>query len=169
MVIRLMFMVLLVVSPIWPLGENPVPGDPYLVINKDRQEMAFLTEGEVKQVFPVAIGKVGDETPEGEFTILIKAINPYYRKGDIPGGDENNPLGSRWIGFDAENTNGRIFGIHGTNNPHSIGNAVTAGCIRMRNEDVEVLFEEIPIGMKVLVVNEKTSFEDLGRMHGAIE
>ncbi len=162
-------MVLLVVSPIWPLGENPVPGDPYLVINKDRQEMAFLTEGEVKQVFPVAIGKVGDETPEGEFTILIKAINPYYRKGDIPGGDENNPLGSRWIGFDAENTNGRIFGIHGTNNPHSIGNAVTAGCIRMRNEDVEVLFEEIPIGMKVLVVNEKTSFEDLGRMHGAIE
>ncbi|RNA69010.1 L,D-transpeptidase [Alteribacter keqinensis] len=160
---------LLIVSPVWPLGENPLPGDPYVVVNKERHELAYISEGEIKSIFPVAIGKEGDDTPEGEFNLLVKAENPYYRKKDIPGGSENNPLGTRWLGFDALNTDGRIYGIHGTNNPESIGRAITAGCIRMNNEDVEFLFQEVPVGMKILVINDSRTFEEIGIDYGAIE
>lgn len=159
---------LLVVSPIWPLGENPLVGDPYLIVNTSKNQMVFITDGEVKQQFQIAVGKKGYETPEGEFTIVVKAINPYYRKADIQGGDEKNPLGSRWIGFDADGTDGREYGLHGTNEPWSIGYRVTRGCVRLANSDIEVLFDEIPIGTKVLITSSSQSFEELGEAHGAI-
>ncbi|WP_026689350.1 L,D-transpeptidase [Alteribacter aurantiacus] len=165
----ILVVILLIVSPIWPLGENPLPGDPYIIVNKHVNELAFYHSGEIEQVFPVALGKETDETPEGEFNLLIKAKNPYYRKKDIPGGDEDNPLGTRWLGFDAQETNGRIYGIHGTNNPESIGKRVTAGCVRMENKDIEFLFEQVPVGMKILVIDDERSFEELGIENGALE
>ncbi|MDG5788660.1 L,D-transpeptidase [Evansella sp. AB-P1] len=160
--------IVLVISPIWPIGENPLVGDPYLIVNKNSHELAYILEGEVKQVYSVATGKVDNQTPEGEHTVIVKAVNPYYRKKDIQGGDKNNPLGTRWIGFDAKDTDGRIYGVHGTNNPDSIGNEVTMGCVRMKNEDVEILFEEVPIGTKIYIVSSDESFEELGKKQGAI-
>ncbi|SDY57639.1 L,D-transpeptidase catalytic domain [Evansella caseinilytica] len=159
---------LLVVSPIWPLGENPLVGDPYIIINKKTNELAYILEGEVKQIYEVATGKDDGKTPEGEHTVIVKAVNPYYRKLDIQGGDENNPLGTRWIGLDAKDTDGRIFGIHGTNDPRSIGKYVTLGCVRMKNDDAEILFDEVPLGMKVLITSSDKSFEELGKTYGAI-
>lgn len=166
--IRFLISLLLVISPIWPIGENPLVGDPYIIVNKESNELAYIVEGEVKQVYKVATGKSDSLTPEGEFTVTVKAVNPYYRKDNIQGGDEKNPLGSRWIGFDAKETDGRIYGIHGTNNPSSIGNYVTNGCVRMKNEDVEILFEQVPIGMKVLVTKGGKSFTEIGKEYGAI-
>ncbi|WP_078379887.1 L,D-transpeptidase [Sutcliffiella halmapala] len=153
----------LVTSPIWPLGPNPLPGDPYLIVNKQTNELAYFHEEQLKEVHSVATGKSIELTPEGEFTITVKAVNPYYRKKDIEGGDPKNPLGTRWIGFDAEDTDGRTYGVHGTNRPDSIGNYVTQGCIRLSNELVEKLFDHIPIGTKILIVNTDKSFEELGR------
>jgi hypothetical protein len=95
-----------------------------------------------------------------------RKVNPYYRKKDIAGGDRNNPLGTRWIGFDAEDTDGRTYGVHGTNKPESIGGYVTQGCIRLPNELVEVLFDHIPIGTRIWIVNTDKSFEELGREKG---
>ncbi len=69
--------VLSIVSPIWPLGENPLEGDPYVIVQLSTHEMAFINEGEVQQIFDVAIGKKGQETPEGEFMTIVKAKNPY--------------------------------------------------------------------------------------------
>lgn len=155
-------------SPIWPLGQNPLPGDPFLIVNKKTNELAYIHEGIVKETYQVATGKSEELTPVGLFTVTVKAVDPYYRKKNIPGGADENPLGTRWIGFDAEKTDGRIYGIHGTNRPDLIGEYVSNGCIRMRNQDVETMFNKIPLGTKVLIVNERSSFEELGKQHGAI-
>lgn len=55
-------------------------------------------------------------------------------------------FGSRWLGL---NVPWGVYGIHGTNKPHLIGENVSSGCIRMQNKDVEKLFEIIGIGTKV--------------------
>ena len=159
----------LMVSPIWPIGENPTVGDPFLIVNVSTNELAYVNEGEIKDVYKVATGKEGDETPVGTFSIIVKAKDPYYRKKDIVGGDPNNPLGSRWIGFNANDTDGRTFGIHGTNRPNSIGYSVTAGCIRLPNEIVERLFEEIPLGTKIYITDQNETFVEVARSSGAIE
>jgi lipoprotein-anchoring transpeptidase ErfK/SrfK len=160
---------LLLVSPIWPLGENPRIGDPYLIINKANNKLAYIDDGEIKHIYPVATGKSAGLTPQGEFNITVKAKNPYYRRKNIPGGDPRNPLGTRWIGFDALGTDGRIYGVHGTNNPSSIGKYITEGCVRMKKQDVEYLYEHIPLGTKVLIVKSPKSFEQLAREKGAIK
>ncbi|MBM7584544.1 lipoprotein-anchoring transpeptidase ErfK/SrfK [Bacillus pakistanensis] len=166
---RLLLALFLVVSPIWPLGKNPLPGDPFLIINKQKNELAFIQGGTIKKTYKVATGKTNDLTPEGLFTITVKAKNPYYRKKDIPGGDPRNPLGTRWIGFDAKNTDGRIYGVHGTNQPGSIGKYISNGCLRLLNSNVEELYDVIPIGTKILVVKSNQSFVELGKEYGAIK
>jgi lipoprotein-anchoring transpeptidase ErfK/SrfK len=159
----------IVASPLWPLGPNPIVGDPFIIINKQTNELAYINQNEIVEIYPVATGKTEELTPEGKFTIIVKAVDPYYRKKDIPGGDSKNPLGTRWIGFDAEESDGRTYGIHGTNNELSIGHYVTQGCIRMQNEDVENLFELLPLGTKVLILNTHQTFEELAIEHGAIK
>ncbi|WP_226657077.1 L,D-transpeptidase [Pseudalkalibacillus hwajinpoensis] len=155
-------------SILFPFGTHPNPGDPFLIVNKKTNELAFVDENEVQRVLPVATGKSVDQTPEGLFTIIVKAENPYYRKKNIKGGVKENPLGTRWIGFDAKGTNGRIYGVHGTNRPDSIGKYTTAGCIRLLNEEVELLFNEIPVGTKILITASDRSFDELARKAGAI-
>jgi lipoprotein-anchoring transpeptidase ErfK/SrfK len=157
------------ISPIWPLGPNPLPGDPFVIVNKKTNEMAFVNENRVQTVVSVATGKTETLTPEGIFTITVKAPYPYYRKKDIPGGSPENPLGTRWIGFDAEDTDGRIYGIHGTNQPESIGMNVSNGCIRMQNEAIESLYDLIPLGTKIVVVKSDKSFEEIAKEHHALE
>lgn len=164
----LSLIICIVSSPIWPLGENPTVGDPFIIVNVSTNELAFVGEGEVKEVVKVATGIKGEETPLGSFTVVVKAVNPYFRKKDIPGGDPSNPLGTRWIGFDALETDGRTYGIHGTNQPESIGMAVTAGCVRLPNDVVEKLFEQIPLGTVIHITNEDNSFETIAREFGAI-
>jgi lipoprotein-anchoring transpeptidase ErfK/SrfK len=63
-------------------------------------------------------------------------------------GGPNNPLGARamYIGS-------TLYRIHGSNEPWSIGQAVSSGCIRMVNEDVIHLYDQVPIGTKVVVLN----------------
>ncbi|WP_303984731.1 L,D-transpeptidase [Niallia circulans] len=167
--LKLVLSILLTISPVWPLGINPLPGDPFLIINKKTNQLTLIDENRVQTTISVSTGKKEDLTPEGLFTITFKATNPYYRKKDIMGGDEENPLGTRWIGFDANNTDGRMYGIHGTNNPGSIGKYVSQGCVRMQNEAVESIYDFIPLGTKVLITNSDKSFQELAKEYGAIE
>ncbi|WP_419956202.1 L,D-transpeptidase [Neobacillus niacini] len=157
------------ISPIWPLGPNPLPGDPFVIVNKQTNELAFVDENKVQTVVSVGTGKTKELTPEGLFTITVKAEDPYYRRKDIPGGDPKNPLGSRWIGFDAEETDGRIYGVHGTNQPASIGRYVSQGCIRTQNEVISSLYPIIPLGTKILVTSTSKSFEQLAKEYRAIK
>jgi lipoprotein-anchoring transpeptidase ErfK/SrfK len=156
------------ISPIWPLGPNPLPGDPFVIVNKMTNELALIDDNKVQTVVSVGSGITQDLTPEGLFTITVKAVEPYYRRKDIPGGHPDNPLGSRWIGFDAKDTDGRTYGIHGTNQPSSVGNYVSQGCIRTQNEVISSLYPLIPLGTKILVTTTKKSFDVLAKEYGAI-
>ncbi|MBM6617370.1 L,D-transpeptidase [Bacillus suaedaesalsae] len=167
--LNLILTILLTVSPIWPLGQNPLVGDPYLIVNKQTNQLAYINHGELKSIYDVATGYTDELTPEGEFTIVVKAVNPYYRKKNIEGGTKDNPLGTRWMGFDAEGTDGRIYGIHGNNNAMSIGHYVTQGCVRLRNNEIEQLFNEIPLGTKIKITNTDMSFIELATIAGAIK
>ncbi len=77
--------VLFIASPIWPLGHNPIPGDPFLIVHVSDKTLTFINDEKVQATYPVAIGKEGDETPQGVFQVIVKAENPYYRKLDIEG------------------------------------------------------------------------------------
>ena len=70
-------------------------------------------------------------------------ILPAHMKGGI-----NNPLGARalYIG-------GRIYRIHGSNEPWTIGHAVSSGCIRLTNDDIKDLYDRVKVGTKVVVLN----------------
>ncbi|MGG5251958.1 L,D-transpeptidase [Neobacillus sp. SM06] len=156
------------ISPLWPLGQNPLPGDPFVIVNKRTNELAFIDDNRVQTVVSVGSGKTRELTPEGLFTITVKAKDPYYRKKNIAGGDPANPLGARWIGFDANGTDGRIYGVHGTNQPASIGQYVSQGCIRTQNDIIKSLYPIIPLGTKILVISTNKSFEKLAKENGAI-
>ncbi len=143
--------------------------DQLIIVNKANNKLAFVKDGKIVEILPVATGKSNELTPEGFFTFIVKAKNPYYRKKNIPGGDPRNPLGTRWIGFDARGTDGRTYGIHGTNQPWSIGKYISNGCIRMNNRDVERLYDKIPLQTKVLVTMSSKSFATIAKEYGAIK
>lgn len=144
-------------------------GAPFLIVNKAVNQLAFINNNHIQEIFSVGTGKSKELTPEGLFTVKVKAINPYFRKKNIPGGDSRNPLGTRWIGFDAKNTDGRIYGIHGTNQPYSVGKYISNGCVRLRNADVERLYRQVPLGTKVLIVTSTADFLSLAKKYGAIK
>ncbi len=142
---------------------------PFLIVNKANNKLAYIKDGMVQEIINVATGRTNELTPEGLFTVTVKAKNPYYRKKNIPGGDPRNPLGSRWIGFNALGTEGRTYGVHGTNAPSSIGKYISNGCIRMNNKDVERLYEMVPLQTKILVTMSSKSFKAIGKEQGVIK
>ncbi|WP_082190908.1 L,D-transpeptidase family protein [Peribacillus loiseleuriae] len=136
-------------------------GDQFIIINKSINELAFYENGELVRTFPVATGKTNSLTPEGVFPIVNKIKNrPYYTNG-IPGGDARNPLGDRWLGLNARGTYGTTYAIHGNNNSNSIGKYVSAGCVRMRNDDIHWLFDRVKVHTNVLIVNSSKSFAEI--------
>lgn len=111
-----------------------------------------LVENDVVTVFPVAVGKPSTPSPVGTFTIVNRVANPtYYKPGKVVGPGAANPIGTRWIGLSEKG-----YGIHGTDNPRSIGYAKSHGCIRLKNGDVEKLFERVRPGDVVELHAERT-------------
>ncbi|MCA1992206.1 MAG: L,D-transpeptidase [Coleofasciculus sp. S288] len=102
--------------------------------------------------YPIAVGQKGWETPTGTFTVLNKRRNPAWKHpitGEaIPTGPDN-PLGDRWIGFWSDNRH--QIGFHGTNKEQLVGQAVSHGCLRMRNADIRALYEQVEVGTQVIV------------------
>ena len=77
--------IMLIASPFWPFGAELLPGDPLIIINKQTNELAWINHGQIVMQTKVATGKTTDLTPEGLFTIKVKAKDPYYRKKNIVG------------------------------------------------------------------------------------
>jgi len=117
-----------------------------LVIRKKEKKLYWKRGDDLVKIYPVSIGRPGSETPEGVFKVVHRIQNPawYWMKQVYPPGSPKNLLGTRWIGLDHKG-----YGIHGTRNPSSIGAAMSHGCIRMFNADVEELFPWIPLGARV--------------------
>lgn len=120
-----------------------------IFIDKSQNLLTLKDQDEVLKVYTVSTGE-GNITPVGEFEIVSRLVDPvWFNKGIVvPPESPQNVLGSRWLGFDISG-----YGIHGTIEPETIGQQVTAGCVRMRNEEVEELYNIIPRGTRVVVVD----------------
>ena len=100
--------------------------------------------------FDVAVGKMGSPSPIGDYRIECKIVNPTWyppdhRQPPIPPGPQN-PLGKYWLGLNIQG-----YGIHGNTAPQSIGYPASLGCFRMRNSDIQYLFQLIPTGTLVQI------------------
>jgi len=125
----------------------------YIEIDKSKNTLSLFNNKKLVRTFQVATGKNVSLTPVGTFKIVNKIKDPWYSPKGIPGRDPRNPLGTRWLGLNVPNTGGTKYGIHGTNDPSSIGKYVSLGCIRMNNKDVQWLYDNIPIGTVVVIKN----------------
>ncbi|HYL10567.1 MAG TPA: L,D-transpeptidase [Candidatus Acidoferrales bacterium] len=131
-----------------------------IVVSIPDRKLAVIENGKVVKIYRVGVGAKDSPSPSGEFKIINRIQKPtYYAPGvEIPAG-EDNPLGPRWIGLSLSH-----FGIHGTNQPRSIGRYASHGCIRMRNADVEELFERVRVGDAIVLAGERT--EEIAQIFG---
>ena len=120
-----------------------------IFVDKSQNVLILKDNDEVVKVYHVSTGH-DNSTPVGQFKITSKLENPVWFKQGIavPPESPENVLGTRWLGFDIPE-----YGIHGTTDPDKIGQQVTAGCVRMRNQEVEELYNLIPLGTSVTIVN----------------
>ncbi|TNI90666.1 peptidoglycan-binding protein [Aeromonas allosaccharophila] len=150
-----------------------------IVINLPELRLYYFPKGKSEViVLPIGIGDIGRETPEMTTTVIEKNPDPTWVPGPMvrkswleqkgitlpavvpPGPD--NPLGkfAMRLGYGK-----RDYLIHGTNKDFGVGLRVSAGCIRLRPDDIEALFKIVPIGTPVRVINQpvKVAIEPDGR------
>ena|SRR5689334_2651717 len=116
-----------------------------VVVSIPHRKLALIENGQVKKVYPVAVGAANSPSPSGTFQVKNRLVAPtYYHPGKVIPAGANNPLGTRWIGLSSKG-----YGIHGTNVENSIGKAASHGCIRMHRKDLEELFTDVQVGDQV--------------------
>jgi lipoprotein-anchoring transpeptidase ErfK/SrfK len=106
-------------------------------INTQTHTLTLFRDNIIYKTYTVAVGKPTTPTPKGTFRIINRAVNP------------GGPFGTRWLGINAPNGD---YGIHGTNDPSSIGKNISNGCIRMYNNQVIELSNLVPIGTVVKII-----------------
>ena len=120
-----------------------------------QRRISVIRDGQSLGRWPVAIGDPSTPTPTGLFQVESKLENPQYqstKSGKVhPVTGPASPLGHRWIGFLQQGPN--QFGIHGTPWPHwvKIRAAVSNGCVRMLNADVQKLYELVEVGTPLVI------------------
>ena len=138
---------------------NPVihPGDPLyyieglwsIKVSKSQYTLSFYLNDRLYRVYKVGVGRQ-DRTPVGVFEVLNKSREPTWAppgREPLPYGHPENIIGTRWMGLkpiEGTDTSIRGYGIHGTIDPDSVGTPSSAGCVRLRNEEVEELFDFVP-------------------------
>lgn len=127
---------------IYPGQRIIIPGLPdpysipyYITVSLKNRRLTLYRSGQIVKTYPVGIGKMLTQTPVGEFVIVNREPNP------------GGPYGVMWLSLSK-----RGYGIHGTNNPSSIGKEVSKGCIRMQNRDVLELARQVPNGTRVMII-----------------
>lgn len=137
-----------------------VPKRVVLVSIPDRK-LALLEDGKVVKVYRVAVGAEASPSPSGEFEIVNRITDPtYYHPHVVIPASEESPIGTRWVGLSRKG-----YGIHGTNEPRSIGRAASHGCIRMSNGDIAQFFNLVRIGDLVEIHAERDA--DTARVFGS--
>jgi lipoprotein-anchoring transpeptidase ErfK/SrfK len=150
-----------------PAKMSPIPREivPYagkeaagtiIVNSKERRLYLVIGDGTALR-YGVGVGRPGFEwggvqrvSRKEEWPDWTPPPQMLRRRPDLPRhmeGGENNPLGAR-----AMYLGGSLFRIHGSNEPQTIGQAVSSGCIRMTNDDVVDLYSRAPVGAKVVVL-----------------
>ncbi len=122
----------------------------WILINIPARSLRLYEDDKCVAMYPVGVGKIGSKTPAGFYKIVEKVVNPtWVDPGDtsvVIASGPDNPLGFRWLGI------GGNYGIHGTNNPSSVGHYVSNGCVRMVEADVEKLFDKVEVGTQVQIM-----------------
>ncbi|HEU5458363.1 MAG TPA: L,D-transpeptidase, partial [Terracidiphilus sp.] len=119
-----------------------------IVVSLQDRKLALLEDGRLVHVYPVAVGKATTPSPVGSYFIRVRVTNPtYYHHGKVIPPGQGNPVGDRWMSLSLPG-----YGIHGTNEPHSIGKAASHGCIRMGRHDIEDLFGRVRVGDRVVFI-----------------
>jgi len=120
-----------------------------LFVDKSDNILVLRKDGEPLKTYIVSTGK-DNSTPVGVFKIEEKMVRPVWYKVNAvvsPDSDEYE-LGERWMGLSKQG-----YGIHGTNDEGSIGKQITQGCVRMRNNEVIELYDIVPSGTEVEIVD----------------
>ena len=131
-----------------------------IVVDAAERRLYLVRPGGKAMRYPVSVGRAGLEW-SGRAEIDRKLEWPDWnpapemigRHPDLPPrleGGPFSPIGARAL-YLAQNRKDTLYRIHGTNEPETIGQAVSSGCIRMLNEDVMDLYERVPVGTKVVV------------------
>lgn len=123
---------------------EPPTGKVSLVVKIQSRSLEVYNDDQLYKTYRIAVGKSKTPTPIGEWNVVWKDY------------DWGTGFGTRWMGL---NVPWGTFGIHGTNKPWSIGQFASHGCIRMRNKDVEELFEWVPVGTPVRIEGRKIKVE----------
>jgi lipoprotein-anchoring transpeptidase ErfK/SrfK len=122
-----------------------------IVVSLEDHKLALVEDGQVKRVYTVAVGKPSTPSPTGTYTIARRVKNPTYtHDGKVVPPGPRNPVGTRWMGLSVKG-----YGIHGTNEPKSIGKAASHGCIRMAQKDLEEMYELVSVGDTVELVGQR--------------
>lgn len=139
-----------------------------LVLDRTHRQLLVLRDGVIRRRYPAAVGTEGWETPAGRHRVLQKVREPVWTHPvdgrQISG--EKNPLGTRWIGFyrDCNGRNGwdgeqyldiegcTVAGFHGTPHRWTVGRAVSHGCVRLYEENVQEVFDLVRVGTPVTVL-----------------
>lgn len=136
---------------------NPGCGGDKIIVDKNKNILYLFKSGDLYRTYRIATGKKPEFTPEGNFSVINKTT--------IPPGTGNDRFGPRWIGLGVPNRHdlrsrkpdrraplGIKYGIHGTDEPWSIGTYASGGCIRLSNSDILDLFERVQIGTPVEII-----------------
>ncbi len=132
---------------------NRPQGQLSITINVSNRTLELYNDDKLYKKYRIAVGKSKTPSPVGEW----KIVNKDYSNKEI--------FGTRWLGL---NVPWGGYGIHGTNRPWSIGQFASKGCIRLRNKDIEELFEWIPLGTSVKIegakvkVSRNLKYQDVG-------
>lgn len=136
-----------------------------IVVNVAEMRLYYYPkEGNTVEIFPIGIGEAGRETPRNWVTAVERKKDgptwsptpntrrAYAKEGKtlpafVPAGPDN-PMGLYALYI------GRLYAIHGTNANFGIGLRVSQGCIRLRNDDIKYLFDNVPVGTRVQLIDQ---------------
>lgn len=120
-----------------------------ILVDKSQNVLTLKGDETVLKTYIVSTGEK-NSTPVGLFKITDKLVDPtWYRAGAVvKSGSPQNVLGTRWMGIEKKG-----YGIHGTTEPEKLGTQCTAGCVRMKNQDVEELYAIVPSGTEVTIID----------------
>lgn len=130
----------------------PIQRPTHLVLHLSQRQVQVYSGPTLLVTYPVAVGAPATPTPVGEFQVFQMVEQPRWQNpwtGEVHPPGANSALGLRWIGF--TRLEGGIIGFHGTPTVDSIGQAASNGCVRLRNEHVLALYEQVHLGMRVVV------------------
>ena len=119
-----------------------------VAVSKSANDLVLSLDGKFFKRYRVGTGQY-NKTPVGDFVINDRIAQPTWWRPDgksIPFGDPENLLGTHWLSINVKG-----YGLHGTWEPDTIGKQLSAGCVRLLNEDIEQLYTLLPLGTPVSI------------------